>query len=51
MDKLFILTAQADADITTGKGTDINVPPPAGNLFILHGVGKGQRSKKPCIGC
>lgn len=51
MDKLFVLTASLDADITTGKPTDVIVPAPGGSLIVVHGLGKGQSVRKPCVGC
>lgn len=51
-DKLYVLTAQFDADILTGTAVNTTVvEPPGGSLLVFHGIGKGQQQRKPCIGC
>lgn len=51
-DKLYVLTAQLDADISTGRATNNTVAPPGGSLLVFHGLGRGQgQIRKPCIAC
>lgn len=53
LDKLYVLTAQLDADIITGTPLNTtSISSPAGSLLVFYGMGRGQQqSKKPCIGC
>lgn len=51
LDKLYVLTAAIDVDISNGNAQNITVSTPAGSLLILRGLNRGVLVKKPCIAC
>lgn len=51
MNILILLTATTDADITTGQPNNVTVKPPAGQLVILRGLGRGIGVRRPCLSC
>lgn len=52
MRTLYVLTGTLDADIYTGQSTGNTAQPPAGQLIIIRGLGKGKKGvKNHCVLC